>query len=78
MESLYSRDVHDEYLRRSEEAKEKSEWRHGVISEYFLAKIVGESPEESESLPPTVWELASWCSVFRATPGRIKTCCNGL
>lgn len=52
MESMYSRDVYDEYLRRSEEAKEKSKWPHGVISEFFLAKIVGESPEESESLPP--------------------------
>jgi len=54
MESIYSRNVHDEYLRRREEAKEKSKWCHGVISESFLAKIIGESPEESESLPPIV------------------------
>ena len=72
MESIYSRDVYDEYLRRSEEAKEKSKWRHGVISEFFLAKIVGESSEESESLPPIAWELASWSRYSVRYPGTLR------
>ena len=69
MESIYSRDVYNEYLRRSEEAKEKSKGRHGVISEFFLAKIVGESPDESESLPLIVWKLASWSQYSAQHPG---------
>jgi len=72
MESLYSRNVYDEYLRRSEEAKEKSECRHGVFSEYFLAKIVGDSPDESESLPPIIRELASWSQCSAQHPGTFR------